>query len=163
VVNIRLTFYTKKGVSPGNASNSKMYKVLSANGEERMPPLPKARLTAAQMKLIGDWIDQGAKNIVCLESGVAGGTLLDSIQISYSQHVKPIMDFYCVGCHTAGSASGGVQLNAYSGVNTSAYNGTLYGSVAHLPGFVAMPEGSKLSDCQIMAIKQWVDQGAKNN
>lgn len=154
---------TKKGISPGKPSSSKIYAVLNANGEKRMPPLPKSRLSSAQIKLIADWISQGAKNITCATSSGSGGTLPDSVQMSYSNHIKPIMDYFCVSCHDASSASGGVRLDSYAAVNTQAKNGKLYGSVAQLSGYIAMPVGSRLSDCQIMAIKQWVDQGAKNN
>ncbi len=161
-----LTSYDKivrKGVTAGNASKSKLYRVLNDTGEDRMPPAPKSRLSASQIKLIGDWIDQGAKNISCNTSSGTGGTLPDSVQISFSNHINPILDFYCVGCHTSGSASGGVNLNTYANVKTYVDNGRLYGSIAQQQGYSAMPVGSKLSDCQIMAFKQWIDQGALNN
>lgn len=154
---------TGKGVSVGKASKSKIYKVLNDNGEDRMPPAPKSRLSASQIKLIGDWINQGAKNTICNTNNGKGGTLPDSVSISYNSHIKPMLETYCVGCHTSGSASGGVSLDSYANVIAYVTSGSLYGSIAHLNGYSAMPVGSKLSDCQIQAVKQWIDQGASNN
>jgi hypothetical protein len=153
---------TKKGVKAGNAGSSKIYTVLSSTGEKRMPPLPKASFTAEQKKLIADWINQGAKNIVCIDN-TSGGILPDSVQISYSNHLLPILKNQCIGCHSSGSASGGINLDNYNAVLTVAKNGKLYGSIAQQSGYVAMPVGSKLSDCQIMAFKNWIAKGALNN
>ncbi len=155
---------TKKGVSAGKPSSSKIYTVLSAKGESKMPPAPRASFTDAQKKLISDWISQGAKNTTCLTSGGTGGTIPDSVTISFANHIKPILNTYCVGCHGGLGASGGVQLDNYNSVKAVAASGQLYGSVAQISNnYVPMPTGGKLSDCQIQAIKIWVDKGYLNN
>lgn len=49
-----------ENVSPGNPENSKLYKAITAKGEEIMPPKPSSPLTESQRTLIYIWILQGA-------------------------------------------------------------------------------------------------------
>lgn len=148
----------KKGIVKGDAAKSKIYRVLLENGEDRMPPAQP--LSADKIKLIADWINQGAKNTTCQ---TATGTLADTVKISYSKHLKPILEYNCTGCHSSSNASGNIKLDTYAVVKTAADNGKLYGSIAHLSGYSPMPTGSKLSDCEIKAFKLWIDQGKQNN
>ena len=150
----------KKGISKGNANKSEIYKVISTTGHDRMPPAPLAALSSDKIKLIADWINKGATNTTCQ---AVSGTLADTVKISYATHLKPILEYNCVGCHSSASASGNVKLDSYANVKVNADNGKLYGSIAQLSGYVAMPVGSKLSDCQIKAFKLWIDQGKLNN
>jgi hypothetical protein len=84
--------------------------------------------------------------------------------ISYSVHVVPLLNQYCYNCHTGNSPSGGIAMGTYATDKTIAQNGKLYGSVIHASGYKAMPEGtSKLTTCQIAAVKQWIDAGLLNN
>jgi hypothetical protein len=84
--------------------------------------------------------------------------------ISYSQHVVPMLTQYCYNCHTGNFPSGGIVMGTYNADKTIAQNGKLYGSIIHAPGYKPMPEGmSKLTSCQIAALKQWIDAGLLNN
>lgn len=89
----------------------------------------------------------------------------DSISnISYSQHVVPVLSQYCYNCHTGNSPSGGITMGTYATDKAIAQNGKLYGSISHAAGYIPMPEGmSKLNSCQILAIKKWIDAGLLNN
>jgi mono/diheme cytochrome c family protein len=69
----------------------------------------------------------------------------------------------CVGCHKPGSLSGNIDLSTYSAVKVHADNGKLLGSITHAVGYSPMPQGTKLSDCQITQIKNWISAGALNN
>lgn len=152
------TNITRKGIVPGDPNASKLYRVLFASGGDIMPPLNHTQLTTAQKNTIGKWITEGAKNTVNC------GTACDVNAFAFTANVKPILNTYCVGCHSAANAGGGVDLSSYDKVKTYASNGRLYGSIAWLPGYKAMPQGgNKLSDCQISVIKKWVDAGAPNN
>ena len=74
------------------------------------------------------------------------------------------MNTYCKGCHNPASLGGGIDLSTYDGVKTVALNGRLSGSINHLAGFVAMPQGgNKLQECQIKQIEKWIAGGALNN
>jgi cytochrome c553 len=148
----------KKGIVPGNATNSKIYKVLFETGSDQMPPPPNADLSSAQKAIIGKWINEGAKNTVSC------GTACDSTAFKFAANIDPIMQKYCVGCHGGSSPSASINLSAYGGVRAQALNGRLYGAVTHSAGYSAMPKNSpKLSDCQIAQIRKWIAAGSLNN
>jgi len=148
----------KKDVRPGNAANSKVYKVLFETGNDRMPKPPNPELSAEQKALIGRWINEGAKNTINC------GTVCDSTQFKYSTDVKPLINTYCLGCHSGGAPSGGINLSTYTGVQNVAISGRLVGAVSHTPGYSPMPKNAaKLSTCQITQIRKWVQAGALNN
>lgn len=148
----------KKDITPGNAANSKVYKSLFETGNDKMPPAPNADLSTQQKALIGRWINEGAKNTVNCN------TNCDSTQFKYGANVSVIISTYCLGCHSGGAPSGGINLSTYTGVNQVAITGRLVGAVSHAPGYSPMPKNtSKLSECQIAQIRKWVQAGALNN
>ena len=145
-------------VKPGNPTNSKIYKVIvETNPGDRMPPPPAPAFTQSQKDIVYKWIAQGAQNNACQDCDTAG-------VIKYSQHIAPLMQTYCVGCHSGASPGGNILLTSYNYVKTQVTNGKLWGSVSFSSGFSAMPKsGSKLSDCKLTLIKKWIDAGATNN
>lgn len=145
----------RKGISPGNANGSKLYKVLLASGEDQMPP--NTPLSRAQKDSIALWINQGAKNTVNCNC------FCDSTKFSYAAIIQPILSSNCVGCHKPGSLGGNIDLSTYANVKTQVNNGKLLGSIEQRVGYVAMPQGGKLSDCQIAQIRNWIDAGSANN
>lgn len=147
----------RKGIVPGNANQSKLYKVTGYSGEDLMPPWPNAPLTTAQRDSIAKWINQGAKNTTKCNCSC------DTTKFTFASTISPLVTSYCAGCHNPGSAGGNIILTTYPGVQSVALNGKLIGSVTHATGFIPMPQGGKLSDCQIIQIKKWVGAGAQNN
>lgn len=148
----------RKYIVPGNADNSKIYRVLFETGKDKMPPAPNADLTTAQKALIGKWINEGAKNTVNCNS------TCDTTQFKYGANIALIMTTYCTGCHAGAVPSGGIDLSNYTNVKVQATNGRLVGSVTHAAGFSPMPkDAAKLSECQLTQIKKWVAAGALNN
>ena len=117
-------------------------------------------------------------------AGLTAGLLTgcDSAQsaASYSKDVQPILAKHCLSCHTPGKAgyeSSGLNMESYDAL----LQGTRFGPVVK-PGdsftsalvmlvegradpSIKMPHGSEegLSGAEITTLKQWVDQGAKNN
>jgi hypothetical protein len=100
-------------------------------------------------------------------------------QVSFEQDVRPVLREKCVGCHKEGGVGyiqSGLNLDNYDGL----MKGTKFGPVIK-PGSsvdstlviliehkahstINMPRGQDpLPDNQVNLIKQWVDQGAKNN
>lgn len=150
-----------RAVKPGNGAGSKLVKVMrETRPEKRMPPPPAAPMSQDFIDLVIKWIDRGAGNVV----GCADQANCDTTSVSFMRDVQPILNSYCVSCHTAGAPSGGVVLSTYNGVKTVADNGKLLGSIFHLPGYSAMPpSGIKLDECKLNTIKAWVDKGAPNN
>ncbi|MGE5520696.1 MAG: hypothetical protein ACM3VS_12265 [Candidatus Dadabacteria bacterium] len=79
--------------------------------------------------------------------------------VTYSVTVAEIMNRNgCNNCHSGNNPSGGFVLNSYAAVKNKVSDGRLWGSINHLPGYVAMPQGSnKMSQCDINKIKAWID------
>lgn len=148
----------KKGIVFGRATNSKVYKVLFESGNDKMPPPPNPDLTSAQKAIIGKWINEGAKNTINCGSGC------DATQFKYGANISLIMTNNCVGCHGGTSPSANINLSNYSAVFAQATSGRLNGAITHTAGYSPMPKNaSKLSECQIMQIQNWIAAGAPNN
>lgn len=109
-------------------------------------------------------------------------------QVSFSADVKPILDNYCVSCHSGageGEAASGFAVDNYDSV----MQGTKFGKVVvagspmssslylvvtekvdpkiHMPPHhdesLAVGRGFALSRTHIETIGTWIEQGAKNN
>lgn len=97
---------------------------------------------------------------------LSGGTTCDTVAMSYSTNVVPILQENCYTCHGNGNTagSGGILLEGYSNLKVYATNGQLVGNVTHAPGYVPMPYGlPKLPNCEVNTIVDWVNNGALNN
>lgn len=146
------------GIRPGNAGESKLYKlIVTSNQGDRMPEPPANPLTQEQKNLIYKWIQQGAQNLICQN-------MCDSNIYTFSGSIKNIVSAKCQGCHSGTSAGGGIDLSTYAGVKSTATNGKLWGSINQLPGYAAMPKnGAKLSVCEISQFRKWINAGSPNN
>jgi hypothetical protein len=100
--------------------------------------------------------------------------------VSYARDVVPILDKHCKACHVPGQAGyvvSGFELGSYE----TLMKGTQYGPVV-LPGdpltsvlvmliegrvdpSLKMPHGggTTLSESEILTVRRWVEQGARNN
>ena len=158
---VNLTDYTniRKEVSASNPTSSELYKCLNETGDERMPPAPSAEFSLTQKSLLLKWIQQGAKNNTCSNTATC-----DTVNVTFSASVLPVLKTYCVGCHSAASPSAGIDLSTYAAVKVYAANGRLMGSITHAIGYKPMPSStSKLGACEINQIKAWVTKGTLNN
>ncbi len=135
------------------------WEVINENDpDDRMPPPPQNPLTQAQIAIIGQWIQQGTQNTSCVASGC------DTLNITYSASIVPIIQQHCQGCHSGGTPQGGLNFTSHSVLQTVALDGRLAGSIQHLPGAIPMPPGGpQLSDCKIQKFLIWIDAGAPNN
>lgn len=147
----------RKEVSPGNPRNSALYEYLLPNSDDLMPPSPAMPLTQTQRELIKLWIEQGAENTTC-------GTPCDPVQTSFSLHIYPLLQNYCVGCHSNSRTDGMVNLEGYNNLKQYVDNGSLMGTIKAIEFYPIMPPtGSQMSTCRIEQIQQWIAQGALNN
>ena len=91
----------------------------------------------------------------------------DSANVSFSKSVAPIFASLCNNCHSSSQNQGGVILDTYNGSLIVAQNGKLVNSIEHTSASSInyMPSGSttKISDCKLKIIENWVSAGAKNN
>jgi uncharacterized membrane protein len=146
------------GINVNNPTGSKIYRAMVKTDEERMPPAPASPMNSSQLAVIAKWIGQGAKNNSCTESGC------DTTNVTYTNHIKPMVQNACQGCHSGAAPGGGIELSTYAGIKAVADNGKFYGSISHLSGYNAMPKnGNKLTDCQIKMVQIWINQGAPQN
>jgi hypothetical protein len=147
-------------VKPGNAADSKLYEVLvDDDPDDRMPPPPAAALSAAQIALIANWIDQGALNLAC-DAGC------DTTNVGFNAAILPLVQARCQGCHSGSNPSGGILLTNHAQIKTVANNGKLWGAINHAAGFRPMPYplgSAKIPDCDIRKIQIWIARGALND
>lgn len=142
-------------IEPFNLSDSKLYRVITETDADKVMP-PDNPLNSEQISIIAQWILQGATDNDCQSC--------DTINISFSEHIKPTIDTYCLGCHGATNPSGGLSLTSYLEINSIATDGSLLGVIKHETGFTAMPLNQpKLEDCLIQQISIWIVEGALEN
>jgi hypothetical protein len=98
-----------------------------------------------------------------------GTTSCDTMNVTYSQNVWPVINDNCINCHSGGTPSGNISLENYDDIRASALipagnYGSLYGVISHAPGNSPMPKNApKLPDCNIKQIEIWIEQGAPEN
>jgi hypothetical protein len=112
--------------------------------------------------------------------GCNGDTPPAPPEVSFSKQIIPILQNHCLECHVPGKpgeVASGLDLSTYDGL----MKGTKYGPVI-TPGksvsstliilvegradpSINMPHGDRapLRDEQIQLLRQWINQGAKNN
>lgn len=80
--------------------------------------------------------------------------------ILYQTDVKPLIDTYCVGCHTTGATQG--DFNTYAGLKAKVDNQTLNNRLFLVKD---MPPGGnpQPTEAELQKIKCWVEQGALDN
>ena len=162
-------------VKAGDATNSKLYEVITNRGGEGMMP-PNRPLTKDQRTLILVWIEQGAQNTTCdTTGGGGGGPQYNMDTICFTQNIAPIFQSNCgkTGCHDVTSHKEGYVLTNY---NTIMQNSE--GIVPHYPnssklftitsssaGEDIMPPSPNppLTSAQRELLRQWIADGALNS
>lgn len=81
----------------------------------------------------------------------SGGIECDSIDVSFSATIDPILDRNCKGCHFNGNATG-ITLASYDDIKKIADNGKLLGTIKQISGYSPVPQNGKLDDCNISKI-----------
>lgn len=85
----------------------------------------------------------------------------DTLNVSYSQDIKPIIDGQCAtsGCHVAGGTGNGIFDN-YNAVKAKVDNGSMMQRVVVTRD---MPPSTTLTECNVQKFKAWINAGAPNN
>jgi mono/diheme cytochrome c family protein len=84
-------------------------------------------------------------------------TLCDTSGVTYPGTVYPILQQYCISCHSGTPPSGGLDFTVYSQLAFVAENGALLGAIKHLQGYSPMPQnGNPLDSCKIRQIEIWI-------
>ena len=141
-------------VRPFDPYGSDLYEVIVDQGGDQMPPLPNAPLGLDKVQLIEKWINQGALNKTCSDC--------DTLNLTYTADIVPLVSTNCISCHSATSASGGVVLETYSQVTDAVTNGNLLQAIRGEAGVASMPPGGSLSTCNLRTVELWVAAGMPN-
>ena len=137
------------GVDPGTAAGSKLYQVISGGSDNPMPP--DNPFSSTQINDIAKWINQGARNNKCDSTGC------DTVNVTFSKTIQPIVQIFCLGCHSGSSPANGLTLSGYDAVKTAASGGRLMGAIMHQNGYFSMPPGGSLTACQISEFQIWIN------
>lgn len=88
----------------------------------------------------------------------------DTINVTFSGNVWPIINSNCTSCHSGDFPSGNVLLSNYSEISNAANLGKLLGTIRHEPGWSPMPKNKgSLPSCDIKQIEIWVKEGTLDN
>jgi hypothetical protein len=142
-----------KLVVPFNPQNSQLYTILFSNSSsERMPP--DNPFSIDQKSIVYWWIAQGAYNNHCDSAGC------DSTNVTYTNSIAPIIQAWCLGCHSGSNPANGLSLETYDQVVACANSGRLMGAILQESGYYPMPKGgNKLSQCEINLFQKWINTG----
>ncbi len=80
--------------------------------------------------------------------------------VTYSKHIKPIVDTKCVSCHNPGFKSGETEFGSYEQFKQKADAGRIKARVIDGTGGY-MPQTGKLPDNELRLIQCWLDNGMK--
>ncbi|PCJ62580.1 MAG: hypothetical protein COA79_03445 [Planctomycetota bacterium] len=96
--------------------------------------------------------------------------------VSFKENIEPILQEYCYDCHSDKKQKGRLRLDTYEFILAGGKNGKVVISKnaqkSELFGRIILPEddedvmpskGDLLNNSQIELIKNWINQGAKNN
>lgn len=139
----------------GNPGASEIFEKINENDPgDIMPPPPNAPLTQDQIDLIGLWISQGAQNTSCED------LFCDTLNVTFSQKIAPLVVNKCEGCHNNNTSNGGVILLNYSQISAAATAGNLWDAINGTNGIAQMPPSTGLSACEIAMFRIWIENGA---
>lgn len=80
--------------------------------------------------------------------------------ITYSKHIKPIVDKICLACHGDSKPFAGFSLNSYDLLKAKGQSGRLAARVVNgLPSF--MPQGRAMSNDTTALFNCWIKNGYK--
>lgn len=93
------------------------------------------------------------------EEELYGPVSCDVSAITYTADVSPIINAYCVACHTSGGTAPGDFTN-FNELKAKVDNGTFENRVLIQKN---MPPNGQLTDCELEILQTWLDNGALNN
>ena len=104
----------------------------------------------------------------------AGLVLSQEKKVTYDDHIKPIFQQRCAGCHNGGKQSGGLDVTNYTNLMQGGGSGQsiepgdagssyLYLLVNHDETPEMPPGGTRIPDKNISMIEAWINGGALEN
>ena len=93
-------------------------------------------------------------------------TFCDTAKMTYTSNIKPILTNNCLnqGCHTTANPNGSIELETYSGTQSSIAGDKLINALKYISGGSKnMPPAGKISDCEVSKVEAWIKRGAPEN
>lgn len=168
-------------VVPGQPSRSTLYNEVSTGGM----PLSGPALSAGEVQAISDWITAGAPNGAFSSNPVITPPPVNPApapppptptppptpppSASYAQVQAQVFNKSCTGCHSGNRPSAGVDLSAYGKIMNNSKHLIIAGAATKSLIYTeihsgAMPPGkNKVSAGNQTLLRDWINQGAKNN
>ena len=91
--------------------------------------------------------------------------LCDTLDVSFSEDIQPLMSQHCWTCHSnenAPSFARGITLEEH--MDVASMIPLIVAVINHEEGFPQMPRGgAKLDTCSIATFEAWMNQGSKDN
>ena len=167
-------------VEAGNLADSYLYEVVTMDEEDDMFMPPKGGpLSPEQIDVLKRWIEEGAK-----ASAGGGGSADMSDGISFHDHILPLIEDRCLDCHSEPYVKNGRTLHPKAGLRLDTYESVIKGNLdgtivekgnaeeSTLYAVVTLddddpeimpPKGEPLTEEEIKMLKQWIEEGAKEN
>lgn len=140
-------------IDPFRPDHSKLYEVIVETDLSKRMPYLRPALPPNEIQLIHDWIEQGAENYTSQSC--------DSLNLTYSNGIQEIFDINCATpfCHNGPSPRAGLKLTTYNEVVDALTNTNLIARINEEPGAPVMPQGGKMTPCNIDKIVIWNANG----
>lgn len=91
-------------------------------------------------------------------------TFCDTVNVTYSGAIAPIIADNCLQCHSSGGTGfASADLTSYSGVMVVVESGSLLNAIRRTPSSIPMPPDAPLRSCDVKRIELWIADGAPNN
>ena len=167
-------FKSEDLIIPGNPDDSSLYwtTTLPQDDELFMPPIKNEDkdypLTDAEKKILFTWIKEGAKWPE--EEKLEVRNRLPK-EISFAEHVQPVLELNCVACHYDGKVKGDLRLDSFEHAFAADHvivpgeplDSDLW-VLCTLPQDDEMfmpPEGNDpLSPTDLFLLRRWIEEGA---
>ena len=106
-------------IVPGNSKDSLLIQRISDTTGNQMPPT--GPLSKDQIKIVTDWVDQGAKTGVAVEAAAPAAPRIPQppsvSAIASPTAERSYFQFYCYKCHSGASAQMGMQIDKLDTAN----------------------------------------------
>ena len=167
-------FKSEDLIIPGNPDDSSLYwtTTLPQDDELFMPPIKNEDkdypLTDAEKKILFTWIEEGAKWPD--DEKLEARNRLPK-EISFAEHVQPVLELNCVACHYDGKVKGDLRLDSFEHAFAADHvivpgeplDSDLW-VLCTLPQDDEMfmpPEGNDpLSPSDLFLLRRWIEEGA---
>lgn len=91
-------------------------------------------------------------------------TFCDTVNVTYSGAIAPIIADNCLQCHSSGGTGfASADLTSYSGVMVVVESGSLLNAIRRTPSSIPMPPDAPLRSCDVKRIELWIADGAPSN